>query len=135
MRTLLILAALCLPISASGCAHLNQSCATALPLLSQGNVLINDAQDALAQAQTVVSLISDEAKRQKAEAAIAEARSALRVTESMLHAASEACTAPDLPSLFQAFAQAWEVVRSYLSTFGGAGGPVVADPKAYLMAR
>lgn len=135
MKNYILLIVTVCAISLSSCAHLNQTCATALPLLSQGNALINDAQDALMQASIAVAAIQDDNVRDRAESAIAEARSGLRVAESMLHSASEACTSPDLPTIFRAFASAWDIVRSYLSTHGGLGGPTVADPKAYLLTR
>jgi len=117
------------------CAHLDAACAKALPVLAQGNGLVNEAQDALAQAQVAIEAIPDGDAKRKATAALAEARSALRVAESMLHASSEACSQPDLPGIFSAFAQAWEVIRTFLSTFGGVGGSPVADPKAYLLTK
>jgi len=117
------------------CAHLDAACAKALPVLAQGNVLINEAQDALAQAQVAIDAFPESGEKTKAIAALAQARSALRVSESMLHASAEACSQPDLPGIFQAFAQAWEVVRTFLSTFGGVGGSPVADPRAYLLTK
>ena len=119
-------------ISMTGCiGGLDSACLKVVPVVSQGNTIINDAQDSLMQAEAAVQAIVDDASRQKALDAIAQARSALRVAESLLHSASEACTQPNLKGIFEAFSTAWAIVRTYLSTFGGAGVATVQDPVAY----
>ena len=119
-----------------GCAGgVNEACIKVLPVVTQGNTMINEAQDALLQAEVAVSLIKDEATRAKAMKAVTEARSALRVAESMLQSASEACTQPDLKGIFKVFADAWSVLRPFLSTLGGTGAPEVKDPMAYELGK
>jgi len=113
----------------------NEACIKVLPVVTQGNTMINEAQDALLQAEVAVSLIKDEATRAKAMKAVTEARSALRVAESMLQSASEACTQPDLKGIFKVFADAWSVLRPFLSTLGGTGAPEVKDPMAYELGK
>jgi len=121
----------CLAIPATTSCH--DICVKTMPVVAKGNTLINGAQSALLQAEGAFQAISDDTTRAKAMTAVLEARAALRVAESMLHSASEACSEPNLPGIFRAFAGAWEVVRSYLSSFGGASGVSVEveDPIAY----
>ena len=127
----LLLIATVLGVSVSGCAGWFESaCTKALPLLNQGDGLINDAQDALLQAEAMVEHIRDDDARAKAKLAAATAREKLRRAEALLHAASQACTAPDLPSIFKVFADAWDLLKPFLGTMGAEGG-VVRDPVAY----
>lgn len=123
-------------LMAAGCVGgMNDACIKIVPVVAQGNGLINEAQDALIQADVAVRLITDTAHRAKAMEAVAEARSSLRVAEAMLNSASEACSQPDLKGIFRVFADAWEVVRTYLSTFGGSGVQNVDDPSAYIIGK
>lgn len=123
-------------VAVPGCVgSVNEACLKIMPVVTQGNIMINEAQDALLQAEVAVSLIKDEATRAKAMKAVAEARSALRVAESMLQSASEACTQPDLKGIFKVFADAWEIIRPFLSTLGGSGAPEVKDPMAYTIGK
>lgn len=126
---------LVLAVSVSGCAGMFESaCTKALPLLNQGDAVVNDAQDALLQAEAMVEHIRNDDARAKAKLAVAKAREELRRAEGLLHAASQACTAPDLPSVFKAFSDAWSLLRPFLGTMGGTGG-VVADPMAYSIGK
>lgn len=118
-----------------GCAGMfESSCTKVVPILAQGNSIVNDAQDALLQAEAMAEVVRDVAIRTKALDAIEEARKQLRIAEGVLHAATQACTAPDLPAIFKAFAQAWELVRPILGTMGGAGG-AIKDPMAYSIGK
>ena len=129
-HTIALLSALCLAPCITSCVHTDTACLKALPVITQGNILINEAQTALSQAEAFVSMIPSE-NRVAAEQALERAKSALRVSESMLHAASEACRAPDLPAIFKVFSEAWEVLRGFMGTFGGSGVATVQDPIAY----
>ena len=124
-------------ISMTGCVGgLDNACIQTMPVVAKGNVLINGAQDALVQAEVAFDAIKDDNVRAKAMKALLEARSALRVSESLLHAATEACSEPNLKGVFQAFSEAWEIVRTYLSSFGGAAGVAeVKDPIAYTVGK
>jgi hypothetical protein len=123
-------------VGTSGCVgSVNEACIKIMPVVTQGNTMINEAQDALLQAEVAVSLIKDETTRGEAMKAVAKARSALRVAESMLQSASEACTQPDLKGIFKVFADAWAVLRPFLSTLGGTGASEVKDPMAYELGK
>jgi hypothetical protein len=115
----------------AGTTSCHDMCIKTMPAVAKGNTLINGAQSALLQAEAAFQAIKDDTARAKAMTAVLEARAALRTAESLLHAASEGCTAANLPGIFNAFALAWEVVRGYLSTFGGDGVAAVHDPIAY----
>jgi len=125
-----------LTVAFPGCiGSVNEACLKITPVVAQGNTMINEAQDALLQAEVAVALIKDDATRGEAMKAVAKARSALRVAESMLQSAGEACTQPDLKGIFKVFANAWAILRPFLSTLGGTGAPEVKDPMAYELGK
>ena len=134
MKKVILVLTLLVSINTS-CAHLDSSCAKALPVLAQGNALISEAQEALNQARVVVDLIKDESVRSKGIEAVETARSSLRVAASMLHASSQVCETPNIPTLFKTFAEAWDIVRTFITTFGGIGTGPVSDPKVYSIAK
>lgn len=120
---------------APGCVGgIKNMCVKHAPTISQGTVLVTNAQTALIQAETAIRRIADLTTRERALKALEDARKGLRVAEEMLHVASEACRAADVPAVIQVLADAWKVVRPFLGTQGGTGTASVADPMAYTLA-
>lgn len=128
--------ALFLAVIPMGCSNtLENVCIEAAPTISQGNVLVNNAQTALLQAETPIQTIQDPSVKQKALRALEDARKGLRTAEELLHVASAACEAADVPRIIQVLADAWRIVRPFLGTHGGTGAPAVEDPIAYSLAQ
>jgi hypothetical protein len=133
-RFAIILAALA-ALTAPGCVGgIKDMCVKHAPTISQGTVLVTNAQTALIQAEAAIGRIADLTTREKALKALEDARKGLRVAEEMLHVASEACRAADVPAVIKILADAWKVVRPFLGTQGGSGAPAVQDPMAYTLA-
>ena len=126
------IAVLFLAVIPMGCAStLENVCIEATPTIYQGNVLVNNAQTALLQAESAIQTVQDPAVKQKAIRALEDARKGLRTAEELLHVASEACEAADVPRIIQVLADAWRIVRPFLGTHGGSSALAVKDPIAY----
>lgn len=115
----------------SGCSAFSSACAKALPVLTAAEAYMADAQVSLDQAEQVVEAMPEGKVRDAAFVALADARAALRVAASQAALASTACSQPDLPTLFKAFAIAWDALKPFLALLGGTGASSVADPEAY----
>ena len=115
----------------AGCSTLSNACTQALPVLSQGQSWIDDAQLSITQAEAEIQS-QPEDKRGEATALLDKARAALRAASAQLAAASTSCSKPEFPVVFAAFVEAWKELRTFLMLFGGAEGePAVGDPVVY----
>lgn len=117
-----------------GCVGpLSEACAKALPVLSESQSLATDAAIALESASDAIdksSLPTDQ--KYKAQAQIENARIALQAASSVLTAASNACTAPNVSTIFRDFLTAWAAIRPFLAIIGGTGGgATVQDPMVW----
>jgi len=79
-------------------------------------------------------LKSPEAHRQFDDA-MARAWKAYELAVQALAVASESCSQPSISGLLTEIVDAWSVVRSFLSLFGGTGTPTVTDPIVWTEAQ
>lgn len=110
------------------CSVFDSACTKTLPVLATAGVLLDDAQLRVDQAEAIVVKLRDPDARDKALTVIAELRAGLVAAGAALHAASTACTAPDVGTAFAAFVTAWPKILPFVSLFGGGGESQVGTP-------
>jgi hypothetical protein len=110
------------------CSVFESACTKALPVLTTAGVLIDDAQTRVDQAEAIVVKLRDPDARDKALTVIAELRAGLVAAEASLHAASTACTAPDINTAFAAFIAAWPKILPFVTLLGGPADSQVGTP-------
>ena len=143
----LAIACISLPLAlsgATGCSWLRGACADVLPLISQGQSFAADAAQALEQAEKFIDMMPlGDINRTKLIEAVEKAHIALRAAASALASTADACVKPDVVSIFQAFIDAWQIIRVIVantSTMDPAkfavAGPrfKVLDPMIYQLA-
>jgi len=136
IRRLAILSLVALACVCTSCSMFNSACADALPYLTAGQALEDDAQSARDQAADIVTQIANPDLRAKAIAALAVVDSSLRAAAASMHAASTACSKPDVTAVFADFVAAWRALQPFIALLGGpSAGSQVADPIVVGMAR
>lgn len=116
-------------------------CQTVLPVVNRAQGLVEEAHEALVQAQRALDGVRlPPASMQDVNQAFDRAWAGLRESSKLLAACADVCEAPDLPSVFKAFNDAWSVVRAFLvlaqAPGAAPGTPLpVQDPAVYGMRR
>jgi len=101
-------------VSSSGC--LGGACRAASPLIQRGTIYADDATAALNRVQLVFdSLNLDTDARKEVAVAMAKAWEALRASQALLMAASDACSGVDVMLVFADFISAWKNIEMLLS--------------------
>jgi len=107
----------------------NDVCAKTAASRMTANVLVDDAELSLSQAETVIAKISNQEVRDRAVIALGAARAALRAAVEALKGVNTACESPDMPTIFAAFREAWSALAPFLSLLGGpSAGQAVQAP-------
>jgi hypothetical protein len=114
-----------------GCPALSKACGAALPILNAGQSYSTDAQIALAQVQRVLDTTNLPADKKKiVQDGIDKAQIALRLADTLIATASEACSAPNVLEIFKDFNTAWSLLKSLIGSNVGPGLVGVAPGSA-----
>lgn len=121
-RTCLILSMFMMLSVLPGCAWFKSACEKAMPVISKGQVYVDDAGIALDQAAAAIALmqLTDEQKK-AANYAIDKCRVALRAADQLMGTAADACSSPDIASAFDTFIKAWNALEPLLVRPGSVG--------------
>lgn len=108
---------------AIGCSWLQGACATAMPALIAGQAFAADAAQALDQAEKYVEQLPiGDVRRAKLSEAVLKGRDALRAASAALASTADACSKPDLVTIFKTFIEVWSIIHVIV------GGPSNLDP-------
>jgi len=131
-------------LTCTDCQLFRTACDAALPVIARTQTLSVDAAGALEQAQAAVSMLQLPPNVAKEVAgAFERAWACLRAADASMVLAAQACTAPDVSSLYADFVLAWNAIKALVPLLGepvavgGVGGnkPRVADPMVVGMTR
>lgn len=115
------------------CSLFTDACTVAKPLIERGEAMLPEANTAIVQASAMVETMPEGTAKTRALAALNDASMGLRIAQQLLDGAREQCNTPDLAAVFEAFADAWALVRPFVGENTGGAGGFVPDPKAYLV--
>jgi hypothetical protein len=121
----------------SSCSLLSDPCGAVMPTVTASQAQLADVQRAIAQVEASGvrdALRSDDA-REAFDDAMTKVRHGYSVAVQSLAVAAKACDAPDLRGAIALIVEGWDVVRSFLSLFGGNGTPAIADPLVWTEAQ
>lgn len=127
LGTLVLVAAVCV----SGCSWIRGACATAMPVITAAQTYESDAQLTLRQIEQIAATLPiDDAAKAKILAALSDCEVALKGIDGALLAASSACSAPDINTLFAEFVTAWtELEPLIVMVFGKTAMPQTQKPR------
>jgi len=137
MRNLIALClCLCLPLVA-GCSFFRDPCAVVMPTVTASQAQLADVQRAIAQVEAsgVRNALQSADARAAFDDAMTKVRHGYSVAVQSLAVAAKACDTPDLRGAIALIVEGWDVVRSFLSLFGGNGTPAIADPLVWTEAQ
>ena len=121
-------------ICTMGCVGpLSETCAKALPVLTEANSLSTDASIALENASEAVDKTTALTPEQRAavQVQLNNARLALQAASGASTLLSGACQEPDPASIFRDFLTAWAAIRPFLALLGDVGGSTIQDPMVW----
>jgi len=114
-----------LATSQAGC---HDACAKTAAARTTANVMIADAQASLAQAESFIARIPDEAVRGKALIAYNATQAALRSSLEIFNGLAGGCSTFDIYAIFDGFIKAWGHLEPFLALLGGSAESAVPPP-------
>jgi hypothetical protein len=120
-----------------GCSLLQDPCGAVMPTVVASQSRLADVQRALSEVERsgVRDLLKSPEAKEQFDTAMLRAWKAYELAVQALSVASESCSQPSISGLLTEIVDAWSVVRSFLSLFGGTGTPTVTDPIVWTEAQ
>lgn len=114
---------LCIAVSvvaSPGCSWFRGACATAMPVIAQGQTYAHEASLKVQQAQEFLhSLKLSEEVLKQVDVVINKALDSLALVDDSLNAASDSCSRPDVVTLFADFVRIWMDIERLMVKNGG----------------